>query len=395
MKKKHIYIHAGTTKTGTSSIQGFLTDNENILKQHNFTAFVPKGAYGLRTLVDNIFDVARNRLLAFNEKQQQYLDDLVTKLKNTKTDNIILSEELFWNIISYHKEIPIFKDFINSLKEFADITVVVYFRRQDSFLMSVYQQRLKTGGKMEGKDCQQWILMSERPQTGITNLRGNLEWFTALLGKENIIVRPFENEQFINQSLFADFMHCINLPMKKEFEIKDKRKNPGLSPAMAEILRYLSIYYDDRKSIYPLITQKYKSNDKLFNQGRQHKFLSPKERIDIIQCCAADNEWVAREFLGREDGVLFKESLPDINEPWEKYKLNFEEVKTFFSAADFSDEKQKEIMQKQVLKALDMQSRLSLKFYFAKIIRNSPLYLPARILKQLMLSFSDKLGEQS
>jgi len=394
MKKKHIYLHIGTTKTGTSSIQTFLRDNLEVLKQHNFIALTPRSPERLRTLSEIIMSAAKKNFPHFNETQQQWLNDLIQKLKNAETDNIILSEELFWNIISVNKERFIFIDFINSLKEFADITVVVYLRRQDSFLMSAYQQRLKGGGVRE-KECQEWISISAKPQTGITNFQGNLKFLESLFGKNNIIVRPFEKEQFVDQSLFADFMYCVGLRMSDEFEIKNKKKNPGLSPVMAEILRYLSIYYKNREPITPFLSKKNKSNNKLFNQNRQHKFLSPKQRLAIIQRCAADNEWVAREFLEREDGILFKELLPDINNPWEKYKLTPEVVKTFFTEVDFLDKKQKEIMQKQVLKGLGMQKWLSMKFYFIKIIRNSPLYLPARVLKQVMLSFSDKSGEQS
>lgn len=398
MKKKHIYLHIGTTKTGTSSVQKFLIDNQEMLKQYNFAASTPKYPHRLRTLIENIFNAARNGLPCFTDKQQQWFDDLIEKLKNEEADNIILSEELFWNIISYHQETPFFEDFINSLKEFSDITVIVYLRRQDSFLMSAYQQRLKGGG-MQGKECQEWILISERPRTGITNFRKNLEYLEPLFGRNNIIVRPFEREQFVNQSLFDDFMQLVGLKMSEKFEIKNKKKNPGLSPFMVEIFRYLSVYCHSREDILPFLGKENKSNNKLFNQNRQHKFLSPKERIAIVQSCEEDNEWIARKFLGRADGVLFREPLPNINDPWEKYSLNPEEVKSFFAEADFLDEKQKEIMQEYVLKGLSIQKWLALKFHLIEIIKYSPFFFIPRIIrrhyKRLVASFADNSGGQA
>ena len=54
------------------------------------------------------------------------------------------------------------------------------------------------------------------------------------------------------------------------------------------------------------------------------QFFSPfaipaTRRIEILQRCEESNRKVAREFLGRADGVLFREPWPSPDEPFQPY----------------------------------------------------------------------------
>jgi len=52
----------------------------------------------------------------------------------------------------------------------------------------------------------------------------------------------------------------------------------------------------------------------------KNKFFSPEERLSIIEKYNEEIKTIARDYLGRKDGVLFYEPLPDPNEPFEPYK---------------------------------------------------------------------------
>jgi hypothetical protein len=374
VKKKQIYLHIGTTKTGTTTIQAFLEHNREVLKQKNFSIYVPEGLSGdriatrLRTIDDFIIESRQNNAEHLNTSQQVWVNNLIERIKHTNTDNVILSEELFWNAMCTPFSRKIFDKFIMELRRFAHITVIVYFRRQDLFLMSEYQNGLRNGRlKVSGNDCEQWLTKYIKRADDVSDYKTHLKPIISLFGKGNVIVRPFEKEQFIDQSLLADFMHLTGLQMSDEFEVVNTNRNPGLSPFLAEIMRYLSINDSGKAPASVFISPKNESNDKLFNVNKQHDFLPPKARIDLMKRYKKGNEWIARKFLDRKDGILFRESLPDIDEPWEKYQLNSKEVKAFFDNAYFIDKKQRQIMRNRVLDALNESSRISIKRFVHEI----------------------------
>ena len=212
----------GTTKTGTTSIQVFLNHNREKLKQYNFTVFTPDAtkdlseAHKLRSIIELMREIAKTGVRHWSDSQRQLMNNSVKCIKEAETDNIILSEELFWNTISTLNKRALFAEFIDELKEFAEIKVIVYLRRQDLFLMSSYQQRLR-GGEMNGKSCKEWIASFIRSPNVISNYEENLKYLLSRFSKNNITVRPFETGQLLEQSLFADFMKFIDQKMTDEF----------------------------------------------------------------------------------------------------------------------------------------------------------------------------------
>lgn len=53
--------------------------------------------------------------------------------------------------------------------------------------------------------------------------------------------------------------------------------------------------------------------------GGKGRLLEPALRRSILGECAAGNREIARRYLGREDGELFREPWPDPDEAWEPY----------------------------------------------------------------------------
>ena len=60
--------------------------------------------------------------------------------------------------------------------------------------------------------------------------------------------------------------------------------------------------------------------DEFFSSDLFSQFTLPAERrLEILQRCEESNRRVATEFLGREDGVLFREPWPVPDEPYQAY----------------------------------------------------------------------------
>jgi hypothetical protein len=349
-KKKTIYLHVGTTKTGSTTIQTFLCQNEELFRQRGFDVYTPRRVQAeddrkrLRTLVHYFGRFSSQ--LPTADSLSGWIRQFLRILEESPAHSLILSEECLWNVIGATRKRVNFKQFICQLQCFAEVKIIVYLRRQDNYLMSGYQQRLK-GGKMNGRTCTEWIQrhgVAER-----LDYRGCLQWLGSLVGQQNLTVRPFEPDQFVEASLISDFLSCVGLLSDEAFKCPIANRNPGLSPFLAEIIRCLSFFYCDKDYVFPFNELK-KSNDaRYFNFDRKHRFLSPAKRCEIMHQCADGNEWVARELLGRTDGVLFYEPLPDVNEPWSEYRLCKKEVKCFFDELTHISASQRAEMCRQVL----------------------------------------------
>ena len=181
------------------------------------------------------------------------------------------------------------------------------------------------------------------------NYRDRLKWLISLVGKDHLIVRPFEPSKFFKGSLEADFLRCIGLELTEEFKIADRKKNPGMSPFLTEISRCLGFFGYTKEDLFILREESMKTDARYFNVTRQHQYLSPRDRHQFMEQFEEGNRWVASEMLGREDGVLFYDELPSKEEPWEEYRLDPEEVKAFFKTLSFYTESHRKRMRRQVL----------------------------------------------
>jgi len=334
MTKKTVYFHVGTTKTGSTSIQNFLIENRGVLERNEvalYTGHEKDPADQLRV----------RRAFCGGVDASFYAPGAEICPEST----IILTEEVVWFSLWQPRRQQGFSTLISRMQEFADVKIILYLRRQDNFMMSSYQECLKYGW-LQGKSCRQEMRKNSEPSW---QYRARLEWLIPLVGRENIIIRPFEKGQFAGGSLMEDFMNSVGLKLTDEYTLSDERGNVGLSPFVAEILRCLSFYKQEASTYERLVEFAFDQGGPYLSGEQRHNYLPAGDRHQLMQRFEEANQWIAREMLGREDGVLFYEPLPPADEPWEEYKLNPREVRDFFSQSDFFTARRRKKMCRQVL----------------------------------------------
>jgi len=358
MEKKTIYLHVGTTKTGTTTLQTLLRENEDVLRRKNFTAYTPcrpkdeSDPKRMRSLIEYMNLLSSN--LTASRRLNSWFDQFMNGVKQESAARLILSEELLWNVIGSVRKRWNFKRFLQELQTFVDVKVLVYLRRQDNYLMSCYQQRLKSG-LMNGLTCREWV------HSGRMRLQADykrrLKWLLPLVGRENLMVRVFEPEQLFHGTLEADFLHALGMELSDGFSDPRRRRNPGLSPFLAELFRCASFFQTDEKIFKPFLKLRLSADDRYFNKNRTHQFLSPKERCRLMKKYKSGNGWIAREFFGRKDGILFREPLPPADSQWCEYRLSEEDVRSFFADLEYPDPDQKDRICEQVLSVIQNKIR--------------------------------------
>ncbi len=310
---KQVFLHIGTPKTGTTSIQTFLETNRQHLKTLGY--LYPKKT-NHHSLVDCLLD--QPRIINYSRNPWDKLDKEVNR---KDLDKIIISSEFF-----ALQNDSIVARVAEKLKNY-DTKVIVYLKRQDKKVESSIGQTIKVGnftGSVE-------TYLAKKGWAKATYW-SMLESWSKYFGQENVVVRPLEKQQTPN--LYEDLMKNMNLNSLSGFAItKDCNIKPNL--AQLNALRFLAYLINkelglDNDNFNKLLTHPnilFRGNYTLpfleysqHWQGTTNYNLVPYEvKLKILEECAEQNVQIAKQYLNREDGQLFYEPL----KPYEHEVLNF------------------------------------------------------------------------
>lgn len=300
-----VYLHIGTEKTGTTFIQSTLEKNNNLLEKQGY--IYPD--FGLR-----FEKVGKNRnghfILKKDEKEyEEIYKNVLKQIKklSEKYNNIVLSDKECWNKYIFIKYLKEELDEIN-----VNLKIVVYLKRQDLFLQSMFSQVVKN----PISECKYISFNSY-----IKNNKKCLNYYqrccqiSDIVGKSNLIVRVYEKGQFEgkNKDLLSDFLDAIGYNYSEEFVLNNNIINPSLSGIYLEIKNMLNrnkAFSEYNSFIIRYLFEVKKEKEKISSYF-DNTILGYEETIEIISKYKEENQKVAREFLGREDGILFREKITD------------------------------------------------------------------------------------
>ena len=313
MSKRQIILHIGFSKTGSSALQVFLSQNQELFSKYNYDYpvidpyHVEKARQGkissgngqlllekLRTdLKDGSFTRSNNLLSPF------------LQLEGGET-NVIISSESYGVLTA--EEIEFFSKF---LKQFpCSVKIICYVRRQDQYIESAWKQ-------WQSKEADTIQLESIRDRI---NWRTRIDSWASFFGKDNLIVRPYEKTQLPN-GVIPDFLDILGIPWKDQVQIPEVDVNHGFTQDVLDLRKINRGFYrnihDNRLDEFLNDVLDDRFTKKMFDQ---YQLLSPNEKIEILKFFEEDNQYIAREFLGRKDGRLFFEPWPKSDINWKPYK---------------------------------------------------------------------------
>ncbi|GGO79543.1 hypothetical protein GCM10011348_14090 [Marinobacterium nitratireducens] len=201
--RKKIFLHIGSHKTGTTSIQRFLSLNTEALSDQGFFYLIPN-PWPL-VIKTNGVDFAHN----IKTEGFDIIDDL-------GHDNIIISHENYsW--LSDLRNISLLK---KSLSRFGrDIKIVLYLRRQDSLAVSQKQEGTKwiDCSLAYGHDIS--ALPSELSSRAerYLDFYDKVRLWADVFGEENVILRAFEKGQLKNEDVVDDFCGLVGIEKNNSF----------------------------------------------------------------------------------------------------------------------------------------------------------------------------------
>ncbi len=296
-KKPALYLHIGVHRTGTTSIQDYIHRNQqHFLDEGVLVAFGQGRPYRQAWFI-------RNRL----KTSEAMGRDILTQIRNKggTASKVIFSEE----DICQTTEPKLFA----GLSSKFDVKVVIFLRRQDQWLESWFQQNIKTQWDPELAHIgfSAFLRFAEENKFHWINYQSLVTNWSKVFGRENILLRVMERSRMPNGPVheFLNVVGCDNLYSRD----LDSHKNSSFSPQVSEFIRLLPLDGLQQKQIKAFILA---AGGKISHSmdDRGVSILSPQQRQEIMGRYFEGNQWVAREYFGREG--LFDDSLSQPHATW-------------------------------------------------------------------------------
>jgi len=285
-----LYIHIGTGKTGTSALQSFMKRNRVALSECFGINYALSGIDGAQHSYLSANSSIYKRGGASLDELPSFWEKLALEIKSSSCTAHIISSESFPDI----KEEDV-KNICNWMDGVADLKVICYVRRQDLYLESWYAQLIKAGRTKANIED----LKSQLIKTNLLNHHYQAKKWSDCIGQSSIHLRAYEKSQFHNGNLFDDFMSILGVSNSNNLSRDNLSANDSLTRPQIEIIKML-----ESKGLAEALGERLTRPHVIFN-GCDKAFLSKDQRKQLLDICSEWNELAAKEFLGREDGILF------------------------------------------------------------------------------------------
>lgn len=308
--KKTLYLHIGYHKTGTTSIQNFFWNNRKILSKESdllypeignsgpthaqFALCLPSGRDKIISEIASVKGSEDDNPYAgyTGPEANDLYQELGKEIERTDCKRILLSSECFleWirpDVISKH------------LREYCDcnVKIIVYLRRQDQWIQSVYNQVIKDpfiryAGELE-----------ELPQISMLDYFGTLMTWAEEFNRDNIIVRSYERSALLEHGTISDMLNLLNLNGIKNynFSMSIKDKNKSLESKQVKILHALN-KKEVQDEIFRLVLSYFEyKNEEISTDNWPAVFMSHEEASNLYKKYIEDNDRISNEFMNGEN----------------------------------------------------------------------------------------------
>lgn len=342
MKKKHVFLHIGYDKTGTSAIQQFLFQNREILAGQGI--LYPESAMPYKEYRNHTALVlAMRRTVKFEEDEGMVLDrfreidrkrilpellwkNLTGEIDASPCPKVCISSEAFVNFAKNDDSAVLIGETAEHLRRY-DVSVIVYIRQQDDYLESFYNQIVKKGRTVWGYPNHFW--------RNLNPLRGDymqaLDAWSDVFGTDRMIVRKYSKKEFGPGGIVPDFLRLLGADGDATWNRPARnRANPRLPNRMVELKRRsnrLRRYFRLHRSLLfnELINRAiYRMARKRKPSGRV-RLLSPEQRRDILRHYESVNARIAEDYFPGE-GPLFSPAEIDEGDPWIEPRLRMRDA---------------------------------------------------------------------
>lgn len=304
-----LYVHIGLHKTGSTFLQFCLDANRPQLARLGYA--YPEVGPG---------DPARYQHLALVRAIEAGDVDMPARIVRdafAAAPNVVLSAERFSPISARHEE-TLARWLEMCRQDGRGVKAIVYLRRQDLYAQSLYRHAVRAPETRLTLTFREF-LEKRPPRLDYWKL---LRPWHRLVGPGNLVVRPYERGQWQGGDLLADFLDVVGIGPGARLDVPQSSANRSYNAQMVELLRLTNPGRDEaaQRRFLPLVEAKLPEACVFEARGAASSYFSPEEQRAFMAGYEETNGLIATRWLGREDGILFRDPLdeadrrPDLSE---------------------------------------------------------------------------------
>lgn len=338
MIRKRCILHIGIEKTGTTSIQNFLSVNRDALLKKGFlySGVVPAhiAVYAMNDHKENTDDQMRYALqyegTSLSEFRKAFYKRLKAEVAKSKANAVIYSSEFCHSRLFFIEEKRRLQELLASV--FDDIKIICYLRRQDKQALSFFSTRIKAGGTdFDNVFPNDDLLKNNHFFKHYFNYEILLKAYMDVFGKENIIVRIFDEQNLVCGDVVLDFINVLSPELANNTSLvyPENKRNISLDKKTLKLLSLVN------KEI-PQFDQQGRHN--VYREGliavlescsNGPKVLVNRDRIlSFMKHFEESNNWVRETFFPSNNALDFGEleaaEYPE--EAEDSFNISFEEA---------------------------------------------------------------------
>ena len=308
----NVVLHIGTEKTGTSTLQQFLFKNrQELLNSGVYVPTSPLGpdapshlklaVYGRndsRPQADVNLKFGIRTLAHF---RAQFAEEFLAECSAAQAQTIVMSSEHCSSRLNNPDEVCRLREFLERIGE---TTVLVYLRRQDQLLTSSYATKVRLGSAEPLKLPTDPVFLRN-----FYDYQHLCDLWSRAFGKDNLKVRIYSSKEFVDGDLLHDYLASCGFSVDLSKCKVPAPQNESLDLQYLEFLRRFNVWLPNMGRHTNFLRDPRQGNliQTLDRLAKGQKLSLPPDKADaFLAQFEQGNQYVARAYLGREDGRLFE-----------------------------------------------------------------------------------------
>jgi hypothetical protein len=212
--KRKISLHIGSYKTGSTSIQRFVLDHAEELREQGIALY--RGQFSrenhlelyvasLRYERDSFAKLGVCKDLKFDTAFTKQVADRVHRfLRDCNEQHVLFTSEGLC-LLRHEDEIERLKMIIDAAM--ADVTIILYLRNKPDFLRSYTNQLLKVDGRKPSQDYASSLYVE--PDTWLIDYDSLVAAYRSGFGPNNVVVIDYDEEMKREGNVIPSFLRAV------------------------------------------------------------------------------------------------------------------------------------------------------------------------------------------
>ncbi|MEQ1742218.1 MAG: tetratricopeptide repeat protein [Candidatus Nitrotoga sp.] len=310
-----VYLHIGWHKTGSTAIQVFMMRNRSAILKESGILYPVCGhstighhlvAWSLQEPITSTWA----KEIKFSETAEVVFARIFQEAESYGVTTLVLSSEEF----SATNQYSIVR--LARILKGHEVKLIVYLRRQDEYVESLYNQCVKDYGARVGESFEHFL--HGQIKANWLDYGSYLDNWVSLFPDLSVDFRVYDRNRFPEKNVVLDFMQAIGLPSSPSYQMGDMEANPSLSTRSVKVLARVnaevSLDRAEHERVVAILL-----NAETEESRKQEIFLSPSERLTLLNSFKASNDRMFKRWLDKPNLFqLSKDELEQRKKQWER-----------------------------------------------------------------------------